>query len=158
MQKSKVEFTPEFFMQLKRHEGFDLEAYRCSLGALTIGWGHNCDAVPVQGVSKPGDVISRGTAEVLLDNDVKMVAKELDRLIPWWRGLDMPRQGVLLNMGFQMGVSGLMGFRKALARLEAGDWQEAARQMLDSKWAKKQTPSRAAELATQVILNEWQEG
>jgi lysozyme len=152
-----IEHLPECIAQIKRHEGLRLEAYRCPVGVLTIGWGHNCDASPIDRVQKVGDVISLGTAEVLLSADMALVANEIDRRLPWWRELDAPRQAVLLNMGFQLGVSGLCKFAKMLHAVEAGDWNEAGRQMLDSKWA-TQTRSRAAELSTQMVLGTWQEG
>ena len=49
---------------------------------------------------------------------------------------------VLLSMAYQMGVGGLLKFRKMLAAIEDNDWPEAEKQALDSRWA-KQTPDRA---------------
>lgn len=153
----KVEDDRYFLSQLKRHEGFSLEAYRCSAGVLTIGWGHNCKAQPVSGVQKVGDVISRGTAENLLYGDVKAVAAELDDRLPWWREMGFPRQAVFLNMAFNMGVPKLLRFKKALRAAKAGDWNGTAREMLDSRWA-EQVKNRSAELATQMVTGAWQEG
>ena len=76
----RIDHNEQFFFQLKRHEGLRLEAYICPAGALTVGWGHNCDAHPVPGIDKEGDAISRGTAEQLLMDDVKAVKKELDKM------------------------------------------------------------------------------
>lgn len=154
----RIEYDETFLAQLKRHEGFSLEAYLCSAGVLTIGWGHNCKAQPVPGVQKVGDVISRGTAENLLYGDVKAVADELDDRLPWWRELIEPRQAVLLNMAFNMGVPRLLTFRKALRAMSARCWNEAAHEMLDSRWAEQQVKGRSAELATQMVLGAWQEG
>jgi len=52
----------------------------------------------------------------------------------------------LLNMAYQLGVSGLLNFSKMLTALQAGDREEAAREALDSLWA-KQTPNRARRVA-----------
>jgi lysozyme len=147
----------KFYAQLQRHEGLRLEAYYCPAGKLTIGYGHNLEAWPVHGVKKEGDVISREKAEELLVEDVSGVVDELDTRLPWWRELSVPRQGVLLNMAFNLGWPRLSGFVKMLHALEAGDWHRAAREMLDSKWA-EQVKSRAAELATQMVTGAWQEG
>lgn len=74
---------------------------------------------------------------------------ELDRALPWWRTLNNPREDVLVNMAYQMGLHRLLGFKKALAAMLAGDFEEAAREMLDSAWA-RQTPRRARRLAEQM--------
>lgn len=152
-----VEKSEYFLEQLKRHEGFSLEAYLDSVGVLTVGYGHNCEARPVEGVEREGDVISRRKAGELLAEDVGLISSELDRGLPWWRELEEPRQGVVLNMAYNMGMPKLKGFVRMLHSLELGDWSGAAREMLDSRWA-EQVKGRSAELATQMVLGEWQEG
>ncbi len=79
---------------------------------------------------------------------------ELDERLPWWRTLDEARQGVLLNMSYQLGIEGLLGFVKTLKMMEAGDYDGAARGMLLSKWS-AQTPRRAARLSNQMREGEW---
>lgn len=150
-----IERSERFLSQLKRHEGLELEAYICPAGFLTVGWGHNVDASPVGVVKSVGDAISMGTAEALLYDDVKLSSRELDRAYPWWRGMSEARQAVLLNMHFNMGMGKLKTFKMALAAMEAGDWSEAGRQMLASRWA-GQVKGRAAELARQMVLGEWE--
>lgn len=152
----KIERDARLTAQIKRHEGLELRTYRCTAGKLTIGYGHNLTDNPVWGLQK-GDKISQGTAERLLENDIYAVTRQLDTALPWWRELDAPRQAVFVNMGFQMGVTGLCGFAKAIHAVEAGLWDEAATQMLDSKWAEKDSPARAQELARQMRSGEWQE-
>ena len=151
----RIENDETFLAQLKRHEGLRLEAYLCPAGKLTIGWGHNCEASPVPGVEKEGDVISRGSAEVLLFQDVKSVARELDDKLGWWRKMEEPRQGVLLNMAFNMGVPKLLSFKRALGAMKIGDYARAGTEMLDSQWA-LQVKGRAAELARQMVLGAWE--
>lgn len=151
----RIEYDDTFLDQLKKHEGLRLEAYRDTVGHLTIGYGHNCDVWPVQGVEKEGDAISRIKAEELLVEDVVFFAEQLDEKLPWWRGMDEPRQGVLLNMVFNLGLSGLLGFKMALSAMRIGDYTRAGTEMLDSKWA-GQVRGRAAELARQMVLGEWE--
>lgn len=152
----RIEYNDKFLAQLKRHEGLSLEAYLCPAGKLTIGWGHNCEAKPVPSVEKEGDVISRGSAEMLLYQDVKALAKELDDKLPWWRKMEEPRQAVLLNMAFNMGVPKLLGFKRFLAAAESENWNSAAYEMGDSRWA-EQVINRSRELITQMCLGAWQE-
>ena len=56
---------------MKEHEGLRLKAYRCPAGVLTIGYGHTLNV-------KPGDVISKDTADRFFAEDVERVEKQLD--------------------------------------------------------------------------------
>lgn len=136
--------------QIKRHEGLVLHAYRDSLGYTTIGYGRMID-------KKRGGGISEGEAEYLLQNDVSSVLSVLHRNVSFFDTLCIPRQAVLMNMAFQMGITGLLKFKNTLAFIESGDYESAADGMLHSLWA-KQTPNRAAEMAEQMRTGEWQSG
>jgi lysozyme len=125
--------------ELTRDEGLRLKPYRDTVGKLTIGIGRNLD----------DRGISEGEAAVLLDNDIGIVASELDRALPWWRGLDPVRQRVLVNMGFNMGVPGLLGFHTTLGLVQSGDYADAAAAMLESKWA-SEVGARAERLAAMM--------
>jgi len=128
---------------LRRHEGCVLTAYPDHLGFLTIGVGRLID-------KRKGGGISQEEAEYLLTNDIARVEASLTSAIPWMRGLSDARQRVLIEMAFQLGVTGTTAFRQAMRAMQAGDWQTAHDQMLDSRWA-RQTPARAKELAAQML-------
>ncbi len=123
--------------QLVRHEGLRLKPYRCTAGRLTIGIGRNLDDC---GISQSEDY-------VMLINDIMNCEKQLQSKIPdIYNGLDEVRKSVLLNMCFNLGVSGLLGFKNTLEFIKAGDWERAANNMLVSRWA-KQVGRRAIELS-----------
>ncbi len=123
--------------QLVRHEGLRLKPYRCTAGKLTIGIGRNLDDCG----------ISQSEAYVMLINDIMNCEKQLQAKIPdIYDGLDEVRKSVLLNMCFNLGINGLLGFKNTLAFVKAGDWERAANNMLVSKWA-KQVGRRAIELS-----------
>ena len=86
---------------------------------------------------------------------MKLLDGELKKKLPWMTSLSEPRQAVLLSMAWQMGVEGLLGFTNTLKFIEAGDFKNAAANMLKSKWA-QQTPNRAKRHALQMVTNEWQ--
>ena len=109
------------------------------MGKLTIGVGRNLDDVG----------ITEDEALALLENDIDHVARSLDALLSWWSRLSQDRQNVLVEMGFQLGVAGLLNFKNFLLALEMGDYEGAKDEMLDSKWA-RQTPDRAARLAERM--------
>ncbi|MDP3113268.1 MAG: glycoside hydrolase family protein [Candidatus Cloacimonadaceae bacterium] len=123
--------------QLVRHEGLRLKPYRCTAGKLTIGIGRNLDDCG----------ISQTEAYVLLENDIQNCEKQLlDEIPEIYNRLDEVRKSVLLNMCFNLGIGGHMGFNNTLAFIAAGDWERAANGMLASKWA-KQVGRRAIELS-----------
>ena len=114
--------------QLVRHEGLRLKSYRCTAGRLTIGIGRNLDDCG----------ISQSEAYVMLINDIMNCEKQLQSKIPdIYNGLDEVRKSVLLNMCFNLGINGLLGFKNTLAFVKVGDWERAANNMLVSKWAKQ---------------------
>lgn len=123
--------------QLVRHEGLRLTPYRCTADKLTIGIGRNLDDCG----------ITQSEAYVMLINDIMNCEKQLQASMPdIYNQLDEVRKSVLLNMCFNLGVSGLLGFKNTLALVKAGDWERAANNMLVSKWA-KQVGRRAIELS-----------
>ena len=131
--------------QLIRDEGKVLTPYRDSMGLLTIGVGHNLDA----------HGISDEVCDLLLTEDIARVEAGLRVRLPWARKLGDVRYAVVANMAFNLGLGGLMQFRKALAAMQAGDWTTAAAEMLDSRWA-GQVGARATRLARQMETGEWQ--
>ena len=159
---SNILENKKFLSQLKRHEGEVRDrdglhvAYVCPAGALTIGYGHNLDENPIPGFSGASH-ISDEEAETLLRQDCAALTSRLDAVIPWWRKLSDPRQAVLMNMAFNLGVRGLLRFVRMLEAVQREDWERARAEMLNSRWA-SQVGRRAPELAMQMLTGEWQDG
>lgn len=125
--------------QLIIDEGFRSAAYQDSLGYWTIGIGRMVDA-------RKGGGISLDEAKLLLYNDITKFANELNEHIPWWTNMTNARQNVLLNMAFNLGINGLLGFKNTLEHMRNGRYSDAADNMLKSKWA-TQVGARAVRLA-----------
>jgi lysozyme len=125
--------------QLKRHEGWVPHAYQDHLGFWTIGYGRLID-------KNRGGRITLMEGEMLLDNDINRVVDELRRRLPWFERLPERKKQALANMAFQMGVHGLLQFKRTLAAVELGQYKDAQKHALESKWA-RQTPARAQEVA-----------
>ena len=134
--------------QLRRDEGTRAAAYTDSMGWLTIGVGRLIDS------RKPGAGLRPDEIEYLLRNDINDRVAALQKALPWFFKLDEARQGVLINMAFQMGTAGLLAFRQTLGLVRDGRYAEASEQMLKSKWA-EQTPGRAKRLSEQMKTGEW---
>jgi lysozyme len=131
--------TKKIVDDLKRDEGFVRHAYADHLGFLTIGYGRMID-------QKRGGGISQAEADFLLKNDIQRVYSEVMTALPWALKLTEGRQRALVNMAFQMGIGGLLGFKNTLALIKAGKYTDAADNALKSKWA-SQTPIRARRVA-----------
>lgn len=131
---------------LIRHEGLRLKPYRDTKGKLTIGVGRNLDDVG----------ITREEALLLLNNDLARVRREVERAFPWFSSLNPVRKNVVLNMVFNLGLPRFRGFTKTIAAIEAKDWENAAREMLESRWA-QQVGRRAHELAAMMKRGKYEE-
>ena len=132
-----------FLNQIILHEGLELTPYKCTAGYLTIGVGRNLD----------DRGITEDEARFLCKNDIKIVERELGGKFPFITGLGDARIRVLLDMAFNVGLPRLRGFKRMWAALENHDYEEAAKEMLDSKWA-RQVKTRAYTLARMMESGE----
>jgi lysozyme len=126
--------------QLVRDEGEVLKMYRCPAGFLTIGVGHNLEAKP----------ISKKASRVILADDIYDTQRELAGAMPWLFDLSLERQDGLINMAFNLGVGGLLQFKKALAAIKDQNWAEAEKHLKDSKWY-GQVGKRAERVTKQIV-------
>ena len=131
--------------QIVRDEGgMRLKAYQDSRGVWTIGVGHNLEARP----------IPRAAGIIIFEADLADTILDVDRMLPWAARLDECRRAVLVNMAYNLGIHGLLEFRRMLHAAETADWPLAAKEMLDSKWATQVGP-RAPRLAQQMETGAW---
>lgn len=135
--------------QLNGDEGRKPCVYQDHLGYWTIGVGRLVDS------RKPGAGLRQKEMDYLLANDVEDRVRQLTARLSWFVDLDEARQGVLLNMSFQLGVDGLLGFKNTLELVRQSKYTEAAAAMLQSKWA-TQTPERAKRMSEQMRTGVWQ--
>jgi lysozyme len=127
------------------HEGLKLKPYKCSAGKLTIGVGRNIEDVG----------ISLDEAYALLDND--LLRCELSaRKFAWYAELDSVRQHVVLSMIFNVGLTRFKGFKKTIALIAAHDYAAAAKEMLNSQWA-RQVGKRANQLSELMRTGSYEE-
>ena len=139
-----------------RHEGYSSHVYLDSKGYLSIGYGTTVGKVAAS-VEKlirdfPGQLHSKGVgltkqqARGLVEDRLSKIEIELLKAQPVLAKLDFARDGVVIEMAYQLGVAGLLKFKRMWAALGSEDYELAADEMLDSDWA-KQTRERAEELA-----------
>jgi lysozyme len=125
---------------LKRHEGVETHAYKCTANKTTIGVGRNIDPEGGIGLTMP-------EIEYLLQNDVDRVEAELVGALPWVEHVEWERMDALVNICFNLGLPRFLKFKKAIAAAEDQDWELSADEFLDSRWA-TQVGQRAVEVTT----------
>ena len=154
-----------FIEKLIKHEGLRLEVYQDTLGIDTIGIGRNLEdrgitKEELEGLDIPSidHVYEYGLTEAdavyLAHNDVEIVEEELVRAHPCVDKLDSVRQLILMDMAFNMGVPRLCKFKKMWNAIHENNFQAAAKEMLDSRWA-NQVKSRATKLANAMHNGEF---
>ena len=126
---------PDFKALIERigvNEGFRSKPYQCSENVWTIGHGLTW-------------LTEEESLHILTGRISQLHLKLLDDL-DWYKDMPPEVQGILIEMVYQIGFSGVMKFRKMIANMQGKNWKGAADEMLDSLWA-RQTPSRANRLA-----------
>ena len=143
---TRIELAKE---SIKLHEGFRGAPYNDRDGKtihldpparLTVGYGRNLEAKP----------LSYAVADLMLTEDVAEAAEGAFRV--WgdafaWADLSEERAAILIEMCFQLGETGVRKFISFLEYAKARRHDEAATEMLNSKWAREDSPARARELA-----------
>lgn len=127
----------EIRTDLIRDEGYRERPYRDSRGILTVGIGHNLEA----------EGLCRVAIFAQFDYDLRVKALDpLDKSLPWWRQQPEPVQRVLVNLCFNIGITGLLKFKTTLGHIQAGRYPQAADTLLASLYA-TQVGKRANRLA-----------
>lgn len=133
--------------ELSRDEGRRKDKYCDVKGIETCGIGHNIQSFPLP--SWWAFPLTDAQIDQLYRVDIRQIVSCMDRKLPWWRKLDEVRQHVLLNIAFNVGVNGLVNFKKMLAAAKVGDWKNAKAELLDSE-AARLLPQRYVRLAKRI--------
>ena len=132
----RIDFNRRLREMLIKDEGYEKFPYRDTTGHITIGIGHN-----LSDNGLPDHIIER-----LFLHDIQTVEKQLRGELSYWKTLPDNARLVLLNMGFNLGINGLLQFKRMLAHVRLKEWKLAADEMLNSRWA-RQVGDRATRLA-----------
>ena len=125
---------------LKKHEGYEPRVYKCPNGFDTIGYGFAIKDL----------FMDKELADFILDKKIRGLLAGIEANDDWdtwfW---DKPQnvKEVLINMIYQIGFSGVRKFRKTIQYIKDDNFLLASEEMLDSKWARSDSPNRAKELS-----------
>ena len=125
--------------RIKHHEGFRSKVYKCTEGYDTIGYGF-----AIKDLELDEDI-----SEMILMRKLDNLMTRIGKTFVWWRSADSTVKDVVVEMCYQLGVSGFSKFKKTIDHLENKRYSKASAEMLDSRWA-KQTPNRALELSNLI--------
>lgn len=146
------------------HEGTREIPYTDSKGLWTVGRGTCLETNPITGSQWKYLLdnrliqlsITEDGMDYLVSAKVSEVIAALEAGLRGWDGINDVRQNCLVEMGYQISGYGCLSFPKMRAAIEQGNWNEAARQGMDSKWAKIDSPNRAREMMRILESGEWE--
>ena len=130
---------------VKKHEGYRNKVYLDTLGKRTVGVGHLC----VEDFWEDNKEYEEKFLMTILKHDLQTAIKGAERLLKDCPVLDDLAKEIIIEMVFQLGETGVSKFKNMIKALKIPDYQTAAIEMLDSKWA-KQTPERAAGMSSEM--------
>lgn len=129
---------------IKKNEGFESRLYKDIKGKLTIGYGFNLEEIQIP------ENIAYMWLKMLVDD----LYLNLSTLLDFFDFLDEVRKAVLVDMAYNIGVEGLLKFKKMLKALENKNYEKTAEEMKNSKWY-EEVPNRADKLIKMMITGEF---
>ena len=125
---------------IKKHEGFSPIVYQCTAGYDTIGYGQRIKYLKV----------TKEQAEEWLKEELSNLKYILSDKYDWFFSSPTEVQDIVINMAYQLGVSSFGKFKKTISYIKDRNYEMASVEMLDSKWARIDTPNRAKELSDRL--------
>ena len=128
------------FEDIKMEEGYRSSVYLDTLEKPTIGYGFLIDSLELQ----------EDICQMILMRKLEKLIKTIKFNFKWFDDMPEKVQDVVINICYQLGVSGFSKFKKTIQFMKNKQWDKASVEMLDSKWAREQTPQRALRLSGTV--------
>ena len=125
---------------IKKHEGFSPVVYKCTAGYNTIGYGKRIKYLKV----------TEEQAIEWLEEDLEHLHYVLADKYDWFLPAEEEVKDIVIEMAYQLGVSAFSKFKKTIRLIKVKDYKAASIEMLDSKWARDDTPERAKELSDRM--------
>jgi lysozyme len=147
MMKSTV--LNELRQELAEDEGCKYEIYLDHLGLPTFGIGHLVTKEDREYGKPVGTVIEQERVQQVFNLDMAVTINDCMTLYSDFAHLPDECQKIIANMMFNMGRPRLSKFKGMKAGVDARDWNEAADQMVDSRWY-TQVPNRARRLVSRM--------
>ena len=120
--------------QLEIDEGVVHEIYLDHLGYPTFGIGHLVRQEDPEFGADVGTKVDEARCIEAFESALESVLSDCKILYPNFDDLPEEAQQIIANMMFNMGRPRLTKFKMMKDAVDNGDWNEAADQMVDSRW------------------------
>ena len=118
-------YDAQLIEQLKKHEGLVLKPYKCPVGKLTIGYGHNLE----------DNGLSQSVCEYILIEDIEEAKRNLYAIFTrdFFNSLSDNQKIALVDMMFNLGISRFLTFKKFILAVKNKDFIKASAEIINSK-------------------------
>ena len=99
--------------------------------------------------------VDKETGKKWLKEELKELDKRLQHTFGWFNNSPDDVKKVVIDMCYNLGVSGFSKFKKTIYLFDTGQYEEASEEMLNSKWA-NQVKTRA--LNDSLIIKKLKQG
>jgi len=131
--------------EIESDEGNIGEIYLDHLKLPTLGIGHLIKKTDPEYGLPVGTPVSRKRINTYFNEDIQGTMEDCEKLYKDFYKLPEEAKLILCNMMYNLGYTRLSKFSKLKAAINKGDWEEASKQMYQSKW-RTQVPNRAGRL------------
>ena len=147
MASTHIQFSENLGRQLRllhKNEGLELKPYEDTVGKITIGYGRNLTDKGISNEEARDMAVSDlvETWEGLLDSD------------PYITLMDPVRRAAVIDLAYNLGISGWRQFRRTRDHLAAGEYELAAEDLMDSKWF-RQVGLRGPRIVKMIVTGLW---
>ena len=151
----------EIYDIIKDHEGYRPQVYKDSVGKPTIGIGFNLTRSDARALIKQvgadydqvltgKQLLNDKQINTLFELSLRTAYKDAEKFIPDLFNQPRNVKLALIDLAFNLGYDRLSKFKNTKAHLIAGDYNKAANELMNSKWA-GQVKRRAQNLAKLLV-------
>jgi lysozyme len=139
----------ELRKQLEIDEGVRYVIYLDHLGLPTFGIGHLVTKNDSESGQAVGATVSKERVAECFDMDVQSVINDCNKLYNNFENLPEEVQQIIANMMFNLGRTRLSKFKGMKRGVDSMNWNQAADEMVDSRWY-RQVTNRAQRLVSRM--------
>tara|TARA_Y100000593_G_scaffold19975_1_gene40025 strand:+ start:42 stop:482 length:441 start_codon:yes stop_codon:yes gene_type:complete len=135
--------------QLEIDEGVVHEIYLDHLGYPTFGIGHLVKESDPEAGWDVGTAVTESRCIKAFESDIESVLSDCYKLYEDFDDLPEEAQQIIANMMFNLGYPRLSKFKGMKRGVDSQDWNQAADEMVDSRWY-RQVGARAERLEARM--------
>jgi len=134
-------------LRIKKNEGFSYTAYKDQLNNPTIGYGHLIRQSEKNFFKKKHN---KQQLNKLFEKDFKKAQIGFEKNFKMPNMRSRKTQDLIVEMIFQIGIRGVLKFKKMIKHIENNNKHLAALEMMDSLWY-AQTPKRVEKMVRHYL-------